>query len=47
MGSSSVRTTLTRVWRRDRAATFSQNQAAGEREMSIFTRIEHDKQIEI
>jgi hypothetical protein len=35
-----------RVWRRGRAATFSQNQAAGEREMSIFTCIEPDKQIE-
>jgi hypothetical protein len=47
MGSISARTTLTRVWRRGRAATFSQNQAAGEREMTIFSRIEHDKQIEI
>jgi hypothetical protein len=36
-----------RVWRRRRAATFSQNQAAGEREMSILSlSIEPVKQIE-
>jgi hypothetical protein len=47
MGSNSVRTTLTRVWRRGRAATFSQSQAVGKREMSIFTSVEPDKLIEV